>query len=89
MFHVAMLRKYIRDPLHVIDHSEIAVNENLGYEERPMRIIDLQAKQLSNRSIPMVKFEWKEHYGTEATWEKEEDVRIHYPELFVEQGNLS
>ena len=89
MFHVSMLRKYIRDPLHVIDHSEIAVNENLGYEERPMRSFDRQGKQLRNRAIPMVKVEWKEHYGTEATWEKEEDVRIRYPELFLEQGNLS
>ena len=46
-------------------------------------------RQLRNKSIPMVKVEWKEHYGTEATWEKEEDVRIRYPELFIEQGNLS
>ena len=40
VFHVSMLRKYTRDPLHVIDHSEITVNEDLGYEEKPMRIID-------------------------------------------------
>ena len=89
VFLVSMLRKYIRDPLHVIDHSEITVNEDLGYEEKPMRIIDQQVRQLRNRSIPMVKVEWKEHYGTGATWEKEEDMRIRYPELFWEQGNLS
>ncbi|XP_028065564.1 uncharacterized protein LOC114268572 [Camellia sinensis] len=38
-----MLRKYIRDPLHIIDHSGITVNEDLGYEEKPMRIIDMQS----------------------------------------------
>ena len=84
-----MLRKYIRDPLHVIDHSEITVNEDLGYEEKPMRIIDRLVRQLRNRSIPMVKVEWKEHYGTAATWEKEEDMRVRYPELFWELGYLS
>ena len=54
-----------------------------------MKIIDRHVRQLRNRSIPMVKVEWKEHYGTEATWEKEEDMRIRYPKLFSEQGNLS
>ena len=37
----------------------------------------------------MVKVEWKEHYGIEATWEMEEEVKIHYSELFSGQGNLS
>ena len=30
VFHVTMLRKYIRDPLHVIDHFGIVINEDLG-----------------------------------------------------------
>ncbi|XP_028061843.1 uncharacterized protein LOC114265279 [Camellia sinensis] len=33
----------------------------------------------------MVKVEWNEHYGKEATWEKEEEVKIRHPELLVEQ----
>lgn len=76
VFHLSMLRKYIRDPLHVIDHSGIVVNENLGYEEKPMIIIDRQVKQLRNKSIPMVKVEWKKHYGKDATWEMEEEMKI-------------
>jgi len=44
VFHVSMLRKYIRDPLHVIDYSGVVVNEDLGYEEKPMRIIDRQVR---------------------------------------------
>ncbi|CAL5414693.1 unnamed protein product [Camellia sinensis] len=89
VFHVSMLRKYIRDPLHIIDYSGVVVNEDLGYEEKPTRIIDRQVRQLRNKSIPMVKIEWEKHYGREATWEKEEEMRIRYPELFVGQGNLS
>ena len=67
VFHISMLRKYIRDPLHVIDHSRIMVSEDLGYEEKPIIIIDRQVKQLRNKSIPMVKIEWKEHYCKDAT----------------------
>ncbi|KAF5958805.1 hypothetical protein HYC85_006030 [Camellia sinensis] len=80
VFHVSMLRKYIRDPYHMIDHSGIVVNEDLGYEEKPMRIIDRQVKQLRNKSIPMVKVEWKEHYGKDATWEMKEEMKIRHPE---------
>ena len=89
VFHVSMLRIYTRDPLHIIDYSGIAVDEGLDYEEKPMRIIDRQERQLRNKSIPMVKVECEKHYGKEATWEKEEEMKIRYPELFVEQGNLS
>ena len=44
VFHISMLRKYIRDPLHVIDHFGIVINEDLGYEEKPIRILDRQVK---------------------------------------------
>ena len=46
----------------MIDHFGIVINEDLGYEEKPIRILDRQVKQLRNREIPMVKVEWKEHY---------------------------
>ena len=44
VFHISMLRKYIRDPLHVIDHFGIVVDEGLSYEEEPIRIIDRQVR---------------------------------------------
>ena len=31
VFHISMLRKYIRDPLHVIDHFGIVVDEDLSF----------------------------------------------------------
>ncbi|XP_028053620.1 uncharacterized protein LOC114257986 [Camellia sinensis] len=89
VFHISMVRRHIRDPLHVIDHSGIRVNEDLGYEEKPIRIIDRQVKQLRNKSIPMVKIEWNEHYGKDATWEMEEEMKVRYPELFSDQGKSS
>ena len=71
VFHVAMLRGYLRDPFHVIDYHRVAIDENMEYAEWPKRIVDRQVKQLRIKSIPMVKVKWKEHYGTDATWEKE------------------
>ncbi|XP_028068596.1 uncharacterized protein LOC114271185 [Camellia sinensis] len=34
----------------------------------------------------MVKVEWKEHHGKDATWEMEDEMRTRHPELFLEQG---
>ena len=73
----------------MIDYFGIVINEDLGYEEKPIRIFDRQVRQLRNKSIPMVKVEWTEHYGEDATWEIEEVMKVRHPELFLEQGNSS
>ena len=37
----------------------------------------------------MVKVEWKEHYGTDAMWEKEDKMRPRYPRLYSDEGKIS
>ena len=37
----------------------------------------------------MVKVEWKEHYGTDATWEKEDEMWLRYPHLFPNEDKIS
>ncbi|XP_028080615.1 uncharacterized protein LOC114282169 [Camellia sinensis] len=82
VFHISILHGYLRDPFHVIDYQRIVLDDDMIYEEKPIQIIDRQVKQLRNNSISMVKVEWKEHCGKEATWEQEDEMRQHYPELF-------
>ncbi|XP_028095884.1 uncharacterized protein LOC114295785 [Camellia sinensis] len=89
IFHVSMLRGYLRDLFHVIDYHRIALDEDMMYEKWPVQIIDRQVKQLRNKTIPMVKVEWREHYGKEATWEKEEEMRQRYLHLFPSEGGRS
>ena len=84
-----MLRGYLRDPVYVIDYHRIALDENMEYTEWPERIIARQVKQLRSKSIPMVKVEWKEHYGTDTTWDKEDEMHLHYPHLFPAEGKIS
>ncbi|XP_028052467.1 uncharacterized protein LOC114256966 [Camellia sinensis] len=82
IFHVSMLRRYLQDPSHVIDYQQIALDDKLIYEEKPIQILDRQMKQLRSKVIPTTKVEWQEHYGKEATWEREEEMKQRYPELF-------
>ena len=58
-------------------------DENLAYEERPIRILDHQVKELRNKRIPKVKVLWSNHHVEEATWESETDMRERYPQLFI------
>ncbi|XP_028103959.1 uncharacterized protein LOC114303008 [Camellia sinensis] len=88
VFHVSMLWGYLRNLFHVINYHQTALDENMEYEEWLEQIIDRQVKQLRNKSIPMEKVEWKEHYEREATWVKYE-MRQRYPHLFLNGSNIS
>ncbi|KAL5563785.1 hypothetical protein UlMin_033532 [Ulmus minor] len=76
VFHVSMLKKYVSDPSHVLEHEPIQVNEDLTYEEKPVQILDRKDKTLRNKVIPLVKVLWRNHKIEEATWEREDDMRI-------------
>ena len=40
IFHVSMLRRYIRDDSHVIAPQEVQTEKNLTFEEEPVAIVD-------------------------------------------------
>ncbi|XP_028099051.1 uncharacterized protein LOC114298640 [Camellia sinensis] len=82
VFHVSILRDYLRDPLHVIELTHVLLKDDYTYEERPMQIINRQIKRLRNKDIPLVKVNWQNHKRTYATWETEEEMMKRYPEVF-------
>ncbi|CAA0821964.1 Unknown protein, partial [Striga hermonthica] len=67
IFHASMLRKYVCDPDHVIPHTDIQVQPDLSYEERPVAVLDRQVRRLRKRDIPLVRIQWDLHG---ATWEE-------------------
>ena len=84
VFHVSMLRKYEPDPSHALDWTDLEVDEDASYEERPVRVLDRRDQVLRGKTIPLVKVLWKHHGVEEATWERELEVREKYPDLFVD-----
>ncbi|XP_041017912.1 uncharacterized protein LOC121260133 [Juglans microcarpa x Juglans regia] len=84
VFHVSMLRKYIHDPTHVIDHEPLQIQEDMTYTKEPMWILDKKEQVLRTRTIPLVKVLWNNHAISETSWEFEEDMRVKYPHLFEE-----
>ncbi|KAL0556882.1 hypothetical protein IC582_005399 [Cucumis melo] len=84
VFHVSMLRKYVPDPSHVVDYEPLEIDENLSYTEQPVEVLAREVKTLRNKEIPLVKVLWRNHRLEEATWEREDDMKSRYPELFEE-----
>ncbi|KAL0549087.1 hypothetical protein IC582_013567 [Cucumis melo] len=84
VFHVSMLRKYVPDPSHVVDYEPLEIDENLSYTEQPVEVLAREVKTLRNKEIPLVKVLWRNHRVEEATWEREDDMRSRYPDLFEE-----
>ena len=84
VFHMSMLRKYESNLSHVLDWTDLEVDEDASYEERPARVVEKRDQVLRGKTIPLVKVLWKHHGVEEATWERELEVREKYPDLFVD-----
>ena len=77
-----MLRKYVYDPRHVINHYPLDVNEDLSCVETQIEIVDHRDKILRNKVIPLVQVVWRNHSWKESTWEREDEILERYPFLF-------
>ncbi|WVZ93375.1 hypothetical protein U9M48_039361 [Paspalum notatum var. saurae] len=73
VFHVSQLKKCLRVP-----------KEQLQIDD--LNILEAAERLTRNRVIKMCKVKWS-HYSAEvATWEREDDLRTDYPELFASQS---
>ncbi|XP_072986655.1 uncharacterized protein [Typha latifolia] len=82
VFHMSVLRKYISDPSHVIHYEPVQLQQNLSYEEQLVKVLARRDKVQRTKVIPLVKVLWRNHAVEEASWEREDEIRSKYPELF-------
>ena len=82
VFHVSQLKKYLHIPEEQIPLEELIVKEDLTYEEFPVRILEMAERVTRSRVIKMCKVQWNRYTEDEATWEREEDLRKTYQQLF-------
>ena len=81
VFHVSQLRRYIPDPSHALDYSDLHGEPDHTFVEHPVRILDRRVKQLRSRIVPMFLVQWARRSPEEATWETEESLRTSYGEM--------
>jgi hypothetical protein len=82
VFHVSQLKKCLRVPEKQLPMEDLSVQDDLTYAEYPIRIIDTLTRVTRNKVIKMCKVQWSHHGEYEATWEREEELRIDFPHLF-------
>jgi hypothetical protein len=75
VFHVSMLRKFLRDLDHQIEMEPIAVQQDLTLKCRPVCILEPSERVMRKRSIKYVKVLETNQSECEATWELEELMR--------------
>jgi hypothetical protein len=82
IFHISMLRKYIRDPELKIEVDPIIIQQDLTIDAQPVRVLEFSEHVMCNRTIKYVKILWSNQMKREATWELESIMRNKYPDLF-------
>jgi hypothetical protein len=86
VFHVSQLRKCLRVLEEQMPLEELTVGENLTYQEYPIKILDTSEKVTRNNRYKMSKVQWSNHTEEEAIWEKEDQLKAEFPDIFF---NLS
>jgi hypothetical protein len=82
VFHVSQLKKCLRVPEEQLPMGDLSVQGDLTYAEYPIKILDTLTRVTKNKVIKMCKVQWSHHGEDEATWEREEELRIDFPHLF-------
>ncbi|GKC72010.1 putative reverse transcriptase domain-containing protein [Tanacetum coccineum] len=83
MFHVSNLKKCLTDITLHAPLEEVKIDDKLHFVEEPMEIMDREVKKLKKRRIPIVKVRWNSRQGPEFTWEREDEMKRKYPQLFA------
>ena len=72
----------MRVPEEQLPLDELDIQEDLSYKEYPVRILEIAEIITRSRIIRMCKVQWNRHSVDEATWERQDDMKSDYPNLF-------
>lgn len=67
VFHVSMLRKFLRDLEHAIPLEPLSIEQDLTFESRPVKILEELERVLRNKTLKYVKVLWSHQTEREAT----------------------
>ena len=76
VFHISQLKKCLRVPEEQALLEGLDVQEDLTYIEHPVKILETSER-----------VQWSHHSETEATWEREDEMRKTFPDLFASQSS--
>jgi hypothetical protein len=78
MFHVSQLKKCLRVPDEQIPMEDLDAKEDLSYQEYHVNILEMSERVMRNKRIKMCKVQWSYDTEEEATWEREEELKVEF-----------
>nr|GEU62115.1 putative reverse transcriptase domain-containing protein [Tanacetum cinerariifolium] len=88
-FHVSNLKKCLSDESLVIPLDELRIDDKLHFVEELVEIMDCEIRQLKRSCIPIIKVRWNSKRGPKFTWEREDQFKQKYQQLFAETAPSS
>src|SRR5438128_11065934 len=86
VLHVSQLKKYLRVPDEQVPMEILDLQQDLQYQERPIKIIDTVVRSTRRSQTRFYRVQWSNHTVAEATWEREDDLLKEFPCLFEDQS---
>jgi hypothetical protein len=74
--------KCLHVPEEQLSMEDLDAKEDLSYQEYPVKILETSKRVTRNKKIRMCKLQWSHHTKEEATWEREEELKVEFPSFF-------
>ncbi|WVZ58248.1 hypothetical protein U9M48_008534 [Paspalum notatum var. saurae] len=85
VFHVTQLKKCLRVLEEQAPLEALNVHDDMTYTEHLVKILGTSERVTRNKKIKMCRVQWSHHTEAEATWEREDELKEAYPDLFANQ----
>jgi hypothetical protein len=76
VFDISQLKKCLCVP------EEQILMEDISYQEYPVKILEMSERVTWNRKIKICKVQWSHHTEEEATWKREEELKVEFLSFF-------
>ena len=84
VFHVSQLKRCRCIPEEAIAPTNIKLQQDLTYEEKPIRVLEEMERVTQSKVIKFYKVVWNNHSEQDATWEWKDYLREVYPAFYEE-----
>ncbi len=82
IFHISQLKKCLKAPVDVVLPEMSPLEDDLTYPKHLVKILDQKDHVTRCKTIKFFKVQWSNHTKEEATWEKEDQLKVEFPEIF-------
>jgi hypothetical protein len=87
VFHVSQLKKCTSEVrIELVLLEDIETGKDLTYKEYPVKILDTSERATRSKVIRICKVQWSHHTEEEATWEREDELKEGFPQLFFKSS---